>query len=540
MTETKASTSSLARNGAIMAAGSLVSRITGFGRNVVMGAAVGTAVGNAYTTAQYFPQMIYELVLGGTLTSVLVPLIMRARTRDTDGGEAFTHRLLTLSVMVLLGATACVVAAAPLMADLMAEGNRELVTQLSYLMLPAIFFYGLSALLQAVLNTRDHFAAPMWAPILNNLVVIGVGASFYAIYTSALAAGEKLTIDAVSPTMVLLLGAGTTAGLLVQSLALWPALRKVSFRWKWRFDFKQLHMGEIGKLAGWILVYVAVSQVAVIVVVKLANIAAHGDKYPGPIIYNNGYLVTMMAHGIVAVSVITAMMPRLSAAASERRFADMAAGLSSGTRLSTLILMPITVVYVVLGTPLAVVMFNWGQYNLDAAVSTGVVIAVGGLSLIPFAISQLQTFAFYALTDGKTVALLNIPVVAVRIAGYVVALAVLDPQYGVAGLMVANGISYVVSVVLSTAMLRKRVGLLGMRQIVSTWVRQFIAGGVAFAAGWTVMEFLPGANAGLSVLIGELAGVGALVLLVYFLVAFVLRVPEITDMTRLVRAKLGR
>ena len=541
MTETKASTSSLAKNGAVMAAGSLVSRITGFLRNVVMGAALGTAVGNAYTTAQYFPQMIYELVLGGTLTSVLVPLIVRARNRDADQGEAFTQRLLTLAVVVLAAATACVVAAAPLMSGLMAEPyNRDLVTQLSYLMLPAIFFYGLSALFQAVLNTRDHFFAPMWAPILNNIVVIVVGGSFFVLYAADLAAGHKLAVADVTTPMVLLLGAGTTCGLLVQSASLWPALRKVGFRWKWRFDFRKLHLGEIGRLAGWILCYVAVSQVAVIVVVKIANILSHDDRYPGPIIYNNAYLVTMMAHGIVAVSVITAMMPRLSAAAGERRFADLADGLSSGTRLSTLILMPITVVYVVLGTQLGIVMFAWGTYNVDDASATGLVIAMGGLALIPFAISQLQTFAFYALTDGRTVALINIPVVVLRIAGYVFVLAVVDPRYGVAGLMVANGVSYVLAVVLSTMMLRRRVGLLGMRQVVRTWIRQFVAGLVAAGVAWPLLTMLPGPESGKAVLIGELAGVGLVAVAVYFLVAYLLRVPEITDMTRMVRSKLGR
>src|SRR5699024_6149307 len=155
--------------------GSLVSRITGFGRTLVISAALGsTMLGNSYTTAQYFPQMLYELVLGGILTSVLIPLIVRARTDDADGGEAFTHRLLTLCVLLLGAATVCLVAAAPLLTRLATSKNHELVTNLSYFMLPAVFFYGLCALLQAILNTREHFAAPMWAPILNNVVVIGV------------------------------------------------------------------------------------------------------------------------------------------------------------------------------------------------------------------------------------------------------------------------------------------------------------------------------------------------------------------------------
>ncbi|WP_169313937.1 murein biosynthesis integral membrane protein MurJ [Stackebrandtia nassauensis] len=541
MTNTKTSTSGLARHGAVMAAGTLISRITGFLRNVVIGAALGTMVGDAYVTAQYFPQMVYELVMGGVLTSVVVPLIVRARKEDFDQGEAFTQRLLTLAVVLLAASTACVVAAAPLLARLMgSDDNREVVTSLSYLMLPALFFYGLSAMLQAVLNTREHFAAPMWAPILNNLVIIAMGGAFFVLYSSKISGDLELS-DVTGP-MLLLLGLGVPAGVLVQSLAMWPALRKVGFRWKWRFDFRELHLSKIAKLAGWIFLYVAVNQIAVVTAIKVANLAAAGsDDNPGPIVYNNAYAVMMMAHGIVAVSVITALMPRLSAAASEGRYSDMAAGLSSGTRLATLVMMPVVVVYIALGSQLSIVMFDWGKYGRDAATATGLVMALGGLALIPFSLSQLQTFAFYSLTDGKTVAILNIPVVAVRVLGFGLSLALLPGIYVVAGIMVTLGISYVVSTTLSTIFLRRRIGLLGMRAVVLTWVRQLIAGAAALAAAWGALAFLPGVDeAGKGVMLAELLGVGALILVVYLGVAYVLRIREITELTSMVRGKFGR
>ncbi|GAA4912680.1 putative peptidoglycan lipid II flippase [Stackebrandtia albiflava] len=545
MTETKASPPSLARHGVIMAAGSLVSRITGFLRNVVIGAALGaTVLGNAYTTAQYFPQMLYELLMGGVLTSVVVPLIVKARNRDLDGGEAYTQRLLTLAVTFLALATVCIVAAAPWLTTLATEENHELVTRLSYFMLPAIFFYGLCALLQAVLNTREHFAAPMWAPILNNIVIIVVGAVFFAMYTSNAATSDAITGGRVTTDMVLVLGLGTLAGIVVQSLALWPAIRKVGFRWRWRWDLRHLGLGEIGRLGGWILLYVGLNQVAMMVLIRLANMAFDnaepGVATPGPINYNNAYLIMMMAHGIIAVSIITALMPRLSQAASEGRFGAVAANLSSGTRLSTLALVPITTVYIVLGTPLSVLLFNWANFDFESAAATGVIVAVAGLALLPFAISQLQTFAFYAMTDAKTVALINIPVVAVRVGACVLAYLLLPPQYVVAGLMGGLGLSFVVTVILSTVYLRRRVGLLGMNRIVWTWVRQLIAGAVAGLAGYGALQLLPSAEASKPVLIGVLAGVGALILVVYFAVAFLLRISEITDMAGMVRAKLGR
>lgn len=547
MTETKASTPSLARHGVVMAAGSLVSRVTGFLRNVVMGAALGGLVlGNSYTTAQYFPQMIYEMLMGGILTSVVVPLIVKARNRDADQGVAYTQRLLTLAVTFLAIATALIVAAAPLLTRLAAEDNHELVTRLSYFMLPAIFFYGLCALLQAVLNTRDHFAMPMWAPILNNIVIIAVGAVFFVLYTSSGDDAERTSIISgnVTTAMVLVLGLGTLAGIVTQSLALWPALRKVGFRWKWRWDLRALGLGEIGRLGAWILLYVAMNQVAMVVLIRLANYAAaNGDPdalTPGPIHYNNAYLIMMMAHGIIAVSIITALMPRLSQAAAEGRFGDVAAGLSQGTRLSTLALMPITVCYVVLGTPLAVLLFDWGNFDFASASATGLIIAVAGVTLIPFAISQLQTFAFYAMTDTKTVALINIPVVAVRVVGCLLVVALFPAEQVVAGLMGALGLSFVLTVALSTYYLRRRVGLLGMRKVAWTWVRQLAAGATAGLAGWAALGILPDASAGKVTLLGILAGVGVLILAVYAVAAYVLRVPEIHDLTSMVKAKLGK
>src|SRR5690606_18332572 len=173
----------VAGHSAVMALGSIVSRVTGFLRTVIIAAALGsTLVGNAYTTAQWFPGMVYELLLGGILTSVLVPVLVRARRRDPDGGEAYTQRLVSLAVLALAATTVLAVAAAPLLAWISRTPTPGLVTTLSYLILPTIFFYGMAGLLTAVLNTRGHFAAPMWTPILNNLVVIGAFALYLVIY----------------------------------------------------------------------------------------------------------------------------------------------------------------------------------------------------------------------------------------------------------------------------------------------------------------------------------------------------------------------
>ena len=257
-------TTSVARHGAVMATGSVISRVTGFLRAATIGAVIGAvAVGNDYNLANTLPGMVYELLLGGVLASVVIPLLVRARTRDADRGEAYAQRLLTLAVVFLAVATVVAVLFAPVFTFFLAgrstpADDRSLITTLSYLLLPMIFFYGLAALFAAVLNTRGHFAMPTFAPILNNIVVIGMMLSLLVFVPI------KDTTDAASLSggQVAILGLGTTLGIVVQAVALVPALRRVGFAWRWRWDFRQLHLREIGRVSGWMLGYVVASQIA--------------------------------------------------------------------------------------------------------------------------------------------------------------------------------------------------------------------------------------------------------------------------------------
>ncbi|MEV0647955.1 murein biosynthesis integral membrane protein MurJ [Phytomonospora sp. NPDC050363] len=530
---------SVVRNSAVMAVGTIVSRLTGFGRNAVIGAAIGgAAVGNAYSTAQFFPQMIYELLLGGILTSVLVPLLVRARKTDADRGEAYTQRFVTLIVLLLAAATALVVLCAPLLSAALTKSNTTLVTQLSYLMLPMIFFYGVAAVLAAILNTRGHFAAPMWAPILNNIVIVITGVLFLVFFGATAPTPENMTAP-----MILLLGGGTTAGIIVQVLGLLPSLRGVGFKMKWRFDFRQLHLGHIARLSAWMFCYVAVSQVSVIAVLRILNEVSDRDpNAAGPFIYNAAYLLMMMAHGIVAVSIITALMPRMSAVAAEGRNAEVSMYLSQGIRLSGVILLPATGAYVVFGGTIAGLLFDWGNFTADQAEATGLVTAMAGLTLMPFAVSQLQTFVFYALPDTKTPALLNIPAVAMRVGIYLLTFALLPAAMVAQGLMVGNGVSYVVAALLAAVLLRRRLGPLGMRRISVSLVKLGAASAAGALAGWLVLWLIPNGLSGsgkLNAIIDLIAG-GAVLAVVYLGVAYALRAKEVTDVVGLVKGKLGR
>ncbi|GAA1416577.1 murein biosynthesis integral membrane protein MurJ [Catellatospora coxensis] len=532
-----------AGNSAMMAVGSLVSRGTGFLRTAVMVAAVGTyALGDAYTTAQIFPGMIYELLLGGILSSVLVPMLVRARKNDADRGQAFTQRLLTLTVIVLGITTVLAVICAPLLALAYASGTpqayQDLITSLSYLMLPTIFFYGLTGLCSAVLNTRGRFAPPMWTPILNNLVVIGTGVVFLTIYH-----GDPVKNAAeVTRGQILLLGGGVLLGIVVQAIGLMPALRGVGFRWRWRFDFAKLGLRSLGRVGGWMFCYVIVNQLALLVMFNLLNRTQ--DDGPGPIIYNNVFLLMMMAHGIVAVSIITALLPRMSAAAADGRAGDIAADLSRGIRMVSVVLAPIAVTYLVLALPIAIALFERGQVDRTASIETAPVLAMAGLALLPFAISQLFNFSYYSMQDTRTPALLNLPVITLRLSiqlGWWVAFAAATTAVG---MMVGNAASYVFAAILSATLLKRRIGLIGLRRISITLGKVAVAALVAAGAGYgTVKLLFMGATqssvSSFTAWVTLVAG-GLVICGVYGAAALVLKVSEVQDVVGMVRRKIGR
>ncbi|GAB7049286.1 murein biosynthesis integral membrane protein MurJ [Catenuloplanes indicus] len=531
---------STAGNSLIMAAGSLVSRGTGFLRTMVLTAALGVTIGDAYTTAQIFPGLIYDFLLGGILSSVLLPLLVRRRKADADGGQAFTQTLLSLVVIALALATVVAVLCAPLLTMLYAseqasDDYHELVTRLSYLMLPMIFFTGVSALFSAVLNTRGHFAAPMWTPILNNIIVIATGGAYLLLYGAA-----KIDPSQMTPGRIALIGGGTLLGVAIQAAGLIPALRKVGFRWKWRFNFRDLGLRDLAKLGAWMFFYVVANQIGLAVVFNLLNRAAAAGE-TGPMIYNNVYLLLMMAHGIIAVSIITALMPRMSAAAADGRFTDIAEDLSRGMRTATAALAPVAVVYGVLAAPIAVVLFQYGAFTGDDALATSIVLISAGIALIPFSVSQLFTFANYAMSENKTAALINAPVVVIRIAIHVGCFVLLEPEWVAAGLMIGNAASYLMSAVISATVLRRRIGAIGMRDVAATFLKVTVAAAGSILVGVLVMKLLPGDDtpsrieAFLGLVVGGIAIGGT-----YVGLALALRIREVTQLLDMVKRRIKR
>jgi murein biosynthesis integral membrane protein MurJ len=538
-----AGNASLLRSSGTMALGTIASRVTGFVRNAILIYAIGTQfLGDAYNLANTLPNIVYNLALGGILTSVVVPLLVNAAKRDRDRGEAYDQRIFTLGVMALGGITLVATLAASPITSVYATGignpaAYHLTELFAYFFIPQIFFYGVSSLAGAILNARGSFAAPMWTPVINNIVVIVVGVAFMA------AAGLNRTPQNISTSEIWLLGIGTTLGIVLQTAALIPSLRRVGFRWRPRRDFRRYEVSEIGRMSGWMFGYVLTTQIAFLFTTRVSNIAGARAGQHGPgagfAAYSNAYTLFQLPYAIVGISVITALLPRMSAHAAERRYRLVSADFSTATRLAAVIVVPAALILAVLGTPLAEGVFGYGSTSLASARYLGEIFAVFSLGLLPYMTFQLLLRVFYAMHDSRTPALIGCVTMALNIAANLIALAVLPPQHVVAGLGAGFGVSNLVGTLVAWQVLSRRIGGLDGRAISRGLVRMHAAAipAAIFAIAVSVMigAVIPGGRlaALCTVVVG---GSGAMLLYVMFAKAF--GVAELNDLTATVRARM--
>ena len=531
----------LGRSTRAMALGTVASRGTGFVRTAAIAAILGVhTVGAAYNVANTAPNIVFDLLLGGILTSVIVPLLVQAAQHDPDGGEAYAERLLSLVVVGLLLASVALVVLAPQVVGLYLHdapaGERRLAVVLARYFLPQILFYGAGAVMGAILNARDRFAAPMWAPVLNNLVVIATCGLFLA-----LPGTNGLTRESISPTQELVLGLGTTLGIVAQTIALMPSLRAAGFRFRLRLDLRGVGLRTIARLGRWVLLYVVANQVAYVLVVNLANHARLNQTGRGYAAYVNAYVLWQLPHAVVAVSVITALLPRMSRAAADGRTEDLRAALNRGLRLTASVLVPAAAGFLVLGPELATVVFGHLNTSAGDARFIGEVLAVFALGLVPFSAYQLQLRAFYALQDTRTPTLINLGVNITLIAVDVPLYLVLPDHLKVLGLAAGHACSFGMGLLLCSRVLSRRIGGLDGRDVVRTAVRCLAACLLPAAAALGLARVAVGAlgsgtlGAGAALVLG-----GGVLCLGYVLAARRLRITELDEVTGPLLARLGR
>ncbi|WP_030559699.1 murein biosynthesis integral membrane protein MurJ [Streptomyces aureocirculatus] len=539
--------SGLLKSSAVMAAGTMVSRLTGFVRSAMIVSALGIGLlGDTFMVAYQLPTMIYILTVGGGLNSVFVPQLVRAMKDDKDGGQAYANRLLTL-VMVALGVlTLLGWFAAPQLVHLLSTpvasdpaANEVAVTFVRYF-LPSIFFMGVHVVMGQILNARGKFGAMMWTPVLNNIVIIATLGMFLWVYGTSEKSGMRVT--SIPDDGVQLLGVGVLLGLVVQSLAMIPYLRETGFRLRLRFDWKGQGLGKAAKLAKWTMLFVLANQAGAIVVIQLGTAAVkHGGMDgTGFAAYSNAQLIWGLPQAIITVSLMAALLPRLSRSAHEGDNGAVRDDISQGLRTSAVAIVPIAFSFVALGIPMCTLMF--GSSGVNAATRMGYMLMAFGLGLIPYSVQYVVLRAFYAYEDTRTPFYNTVIVAAFNAAASGACYLVLPARWAVAGMALSYGAAYAIGVGVAWQRLRKRLGGdLDDANVIRTYARLAMASApgaiLGAAAGYAITKALGQG------IIGSLAAliVGFAVLFgVFFLAARRMRIQELNSLVGMVRGRLGR
>ncbi|GGS73716.1 hypothetical protein GCM10010156_35770 [Planobispora rosea] len=534
--------SRILRASAIMAAGTMVSRVTGFARSAVLVAALGSAyMGDAYTIANAIPLILFDFLIGGVLSSVIVPMIVRHQKHDPDGGRAYEQRLMTIGTIALTVLTVvAVLLARPLIGlytdDSWSPRRIEVAVTLTQFVLPQIAFFGIGAIAGAILNTRDRFAAPMWAPVLNNIVMIGVLLLYFV--TTGEAGSD---VDRVSDADLALLGLGTTAGIVAQCLVLMVSLHRAGFRFRPRLGLREAGLGEMARAGSWTIVYVIITQLGFLVTTNIASGAGDAVEGAGNTAYAQAYQLFQLPYGIIAVSVITAMLPRMSRSVNEGDLSSIREEFASGVRLVSVLLVPAGLLLMVLGPAVTVLIYSWGNNDLDNAVYIGNVLQVFGLALVPFSIYQLLLRVFYAFGDTRTPVFIGAGNTAVSITLSLLFAAVLPPRYVVMGLACAFTAAYVVGTVVAWTLAARRAGGLNGRAVAAGLSRMYTAAipGALVALGvlWLTQELTGLAPLSAAVMLAAGGGLG---MVLYLVIAHRMRIPEVSSIVGMVAGRVRR
>ncbi|MGW1503999.1 murein biosynthesis integral membrane protein MurJ [Streptomyces mirabilis] len=541
---------SLLKSSAVMAAGTIVSRATGFLRTLVMAAAIGVGTLNdTYQVANTLPTMIYVLVGGGALNSVFIPQLVRAMKDDEDGGEAYANRLLTLVVVLLVTVTAvCVLGARPLVSMLAPKmtgdpRQMEIAVAFARYCLPTMFFMGVHVVMGQILNARGRFGAMMWTPVLNNLVIIVTFGGF--IWAFGRYPGSGVSAANLSPEGVRLLGAGTLLGLVVQAGAMIPYLREAGFRIRLRFDWKGQGLGKAVALAKWTLLFVLANQIGLIVVTQLATWAGsvaeeQGFTGSGITAYNYALLLWQMPHAIITVSLMTAALPRMSRAVIDGDMAAVRLDISDRLRTSAVAIVPCAFGFLALGVPMATLLY--GSSGESGAQHIGYTLSAFGLGLIPYSVQYVVLRGFYTFEDTRTPFFNTVIVAFVNAAASAVCFYVLPVRWAVVGMAASYGLAYAVGVGVAWQRLRKRLGgdlddasvRRTYARLISASIPAAVAGG---AVGYLILHLM-----GNGVVGGLIAFIGGGVVLagLFYTAARRMKIEELDAMVGVLRARLGR
>ena len=529
----------LFRASSVMAVGTIISRVTGFIGGVIMIATLGTALlADAFNVANTMPNILYNLLVGGALTAIFVPQLVRAFD-DADGGHLFASRLVTtisgiLLVLVIIGvifAPQLVYIYAPSFSTPGFETEREIAIAFTRYCLPQIFFLGLFTMLGQVANARGSFAPLMWAPIANNLVVIVVFSAFLIKWPS-------VNVDSITSTQIQILGWGTTAGIIVQALILIPVVKRsgIKIRPKWGVA----GLGKSFSLAGWTLVYVLISQIGYLITVNVATTAAVDSAKAGITTgvgftpFKNAYLIMLLPYSIVTISIVTALLPHMSKLAINKKIEDVKEQLLRAIKTVAVLTIPSSVAFLLFGPLITEVLF----FGIDKndGIYIGYVLSALSLGLVAFSINLVLIRGFNAFEDTRTQvwSILIINIISVGLS--YLFLAVLPSDWVTVGLGVAFSVSYLIGLFITLRLLKKHTGTIHIREFIGQHGRLLSAALIAMLPIFAISQYFGWVGSDQSSLIRaiELLFVIVAGALGYFFAAKALRITEVSGITALI------
>ena len=478
-----------------MALGTIVSRLTGFVRALLIIAAIGTSLNaDVFNNANSIPTALYILVAGGIFNVVLVPQLVRAMRYDEDGGDAYANRVITLGIVVLATATVILIAIVPLLIRVVfatsffapeLQPARESAYLLMVVCMPQVFFYGVFVLVGQVLNARKWFGPMMWAPILNNVVACTVLVVFLAIYGSTNGTGG-FTMD-----QGLLLGLGSTLGIVLQTAVLLPYLRKAGFHYRPRFDFRGVGLGHTLRLGAWTFLFIVANQIAFIVILKIGTratteAALEGGRGAGSAVYEFGFLISQVPHAIITVSLATAIMPTLSALAAEKQWSAVQDEISRTLRIALSVIAPIAVAVACLGQSAATVTTSYGQMSGNTELIGHTIMAFAP-AMVFFTVQYLMLRGFYAAENTRTPFFIQVVIAATNIGFALLLTSLVGTELVSAMLALSYGAAYLIGSSLSVLLLSRTTGPVFDRRVLIFLPKLVLACALAAGAMLAVM-----------------------------------------------------
>lgn len=534
----------IARASLFLASGTIVSRLLGFLKAIVLAGVVGVAYSqsaDAFAIANGLPSILFAIVAGGVLSAVLVPQIVRASVH-ADGGAAYVNKLLTLALVLIGAATILATAAAPLLVLLWGGSNPSIVplaTAFAFWSLPQIFFYGLYALLGEVLNARRNFGPYTWVPALNNLVAIA-GFLIFGFVFGFDPTGQR-TPDDWTAAMVATLAGSATLGIVTQAVSLFWFWRRIGLRYRPDFHWRGVGLRSAGRMAGWTFGMLLLSTAAGIVQTQV--VATASNQGAANAAMDTAWLIFMLPHSVITVSIATAYFTRMSEHGRDGRHELLLHDLTSAARTVVTLLAFASVALIVIAYPFARV-FQSGDFALVAAVAD--VIIAFAIGLVGFSVLFLVQRTFYALNDTRTPFFFTLFQVLVFTTLALVALATLPKEWLAVGVAASTTIAGGLQLAAALVLLRRRLGTIGIRSVAVSLGRAMAAlivpAGVGVALVWWLGGFEEGGFAvsdRISALL-SMALVGTVMAVLYAAFLLLFRSPEFRALAVPVVSRLRR